>query len=176
MLLMSCIWSVISVPKAWLEAMITCLHKKGPKNIAKNYRSIFIMNTVSRLLPIIIIERLRKVYETIIMTSQYGFRKNRSTTDAIFIVREAIKSTSKPIYLCMIDLRAAYDHIDRNMLFKVLTIRTRAPKLVSILKALYTGTIAAIKQTTDKFQVHAGCRQGGIESPVNYLTYTWTLF
>lgn len=41
----------------------------------------------------------------------------------------------------MIDLRAAYDHIDRNMLFKVLTIRTKAPKLVSILKALYTGTV-----------------------------------
>ena len=29
----------------------------------------------------------------------------------------------------MIDLRAAYDHVDRNMLFSVVDIRTKAPKL-----------------------------------------------
>ena len=66
----------------------------------------------------------------------------------------------------MIALRAAYDHVDRDMLFKVLMIHTKAPKLVLILKTLYTGTVAAIKHTVDQFQVHTGCRQGGIESPV----------
>ena len=64
----------------------------------------------------------------------------------IFIVREAIKSTKNPLYLCMIDLRAAYDHIDRDMLFSVLNIRTKAPKITSLLKALYTGTKASIKK------------------------------
>ena len=46
------------------------------------------------------------------MENQLGFRQNRSTTDAIFIVREPIKSTKNRLYLCMIDLRAAYDNID----------------------------------------------------------------
>ena len=130
--------------------------KKGPKNIVKNYQSIFIMNTISRLLPIIITQRLRNVYEKVIMKSQFAFRKNRSTTDAIFIAREAIRSNKRPLYLCMIDLRAAYDHIDRNIMFKVLSIRTKAPNLVNILKAVYTGTIAAIKHTVDQFQIHTG--------------------
>ena len=88
LLLLTCIWSIVSVPKTWLEAVISCIHKKGPKDIAKNYRSIFIMNTISRLLPKIIIERLRDAYEKLLMANQFGFRKNRSTTDAIFIVRE----------------------------------------------------------------------------------------
>ena len=57
------------------------------------------------------------------------------------------------------------------MLFSVINIRTKAPKLTSILKALYTGTIAAIKHTTDYFQVQTGCRQGGIESPVLFNIY-----
>ena len=70
------------------------------------------MNAISRLLPRLIIERLRDCYETLIMENQFGFRQNRSTTDAIFIIREAIKSTKKPLYLCMIDLRAAYEHVD----------------------------------------------------------------
>ena len=63
----------------------------------------------------------------------------------------------------MIDLRAAYDHIDQVMLFSVLNIRTKAPKITSLLKALYTGTKASIKNTVNSFQVHTGCRQGGID-------------
>ena len=39
----------------------------------------------------------------------------------------------------MIDLRAAYDHIDREMLFSVLNIQIKAPKITSLLIALYIG-------------------------------------
>ena len=162
---------MVTVPKTWLITIITCLHKKGAKSIAKNYRSIFIMNSISRLLPRIIIERLHETYEWLTMNNQFGFRKNRSTTDAIFIIREAIKSTRNPLHLCMIDLRAAYDHVERNMLFSVVNIRTKAPKITSILKSLYTGTVATIKYSNDIFQVHTGCHQGGIESPVLFNIY-----
>ena len=129
------------------------------------------MSTVSKLLPKIIVQRLRDSYESLIMENQFGFRKNRSTTDAIFITREAINSTVNPLYLCMIDLKAAYDHIDRNLLFRVLEIRTKSPKITNILKSLYTGTIAAIKHTETMFNVHTGCRQGGLESPVVFNIY-----
>ena len=171
LLLLTLIWTLIEVPKTWLYASITCLYKKGLKSLAKNYRSIFVMSTISRLLPKIILDRFGDSYERILMENQFGFRKNRSTTDAIFIVREAIRSTKNPIHLCMIDLRAAYDHIDRNMLFKVLEIRTKAHLLTAILKSLYTGTVAVIKHTVDQFHVHTGCRQGGIEAPVLFNIY-----
>ena len=108
MLLISMIWTVVAVPKTWLSSVITCLHKKGLKSVAKNYRSIFIMNSIFRLLPRLIIERLRDTCERLIKNSQFGFRSNKSTTDAIFIVRKAFKSTRKPLHICMIDLRAAY--------------------------------------------------------------------
>ena len=52
------------------------------------------------------------------------------------------------------------------MLFYVLNIRTKAPKITSLLKALDTGTKASIKNTVNSFQVHTGCRHGGIESLV----------
>ena len=129
------------------------------------------MSTISKLLPKIILLRLRDTYEILLMGNQFGFRKNRSTTDAIFITCEAIKSTQSPLYLCMIDLKAAYDHIDRDMLFRVLEIRTKSPKIITILKSLYTGTIAAIKHTDELFNVHTGCRQGGLESPVLFNIY-----
>ena len=53
--------------------------------------------------------------------------------------------TKNPPCLCIIDPRAAYDYIDRDMLFSVLNIRTKAPKITSLLKSLYTGTKAPIK-------------------------------
>ena len=57
------------------------------------------------------------------------------------------------------------------MLFSVKKIRTKSPILTLILKSLYSGTKAAIKHTTDYFQVQTGCRQGGIESPVLFNIY-----
>ena len=171
LLLLTLIWNTMSVPLSWLKSSISCLHKKGPKSNPGNYRAISIMSTVSKLLPKIILGRLRETYEKLLMENQFGFRGNRSTTDAIFITREAINSTMNPIYLCMIDLRAAYDHIDRNLLFRVLEIRTKSPKITTILKSLYTGTIAAIRHTEIMFDVHTGCRQGGLESPVAFNIY-----
>ena len=56
-------------------------------------------------------------------------------------------------------------------MFSVVDIRTKAPKLTAILKSLYTGTKASIKNTIENFEVHTGCRQGGIESPVLFNIY-----
>ena len=52
------------------------------------------------------------------------------------------------------------------MLFEILEIRIKSPILVSILKALYTGTSATIKGSKFIFKTFRGCRQGGVESPV----------
>ena len=71
----------------------------------------------------------------------------------------------------LIDLGAAYDHFDRDILFSVLNKRTKAFKITSIIKALYTGTAASIKNTANSFKVHTGCRQGCIESPLLFNFY-----
>ena len=105
------------------------------------------------------------------MNCQFGFRANRSTTDAIFVLENAINMTSQPLFVCFIDLKAAYDWINRDMLFKVLEIRLKSPILVKLLKALYTGTSSAIKGTKLFFTTAAGCRQGAIESPIIFNIY-----
>lgn len=43
-------------------------------------------------------------------------------TDAIFILQNSINISSKPPFLCFIDLKAAYDWLNRDMLFKILEI------------------------------------------------------
>ena len=146
MLLLTTIWTTFLIPSSWLISTITCLFKnKGSRTEAGNYRGLSIMSTCSKVLASLIVYRIRQAYETIITKCQFGFRSNRSTTDAIFVLETAINMSNQPLFLCFIDLKAAYDWINRDMLFKILQIRLNSPVLVNILKALYTGTSAAIK-------------------------------
>ena len=170
-MLISLIWTVVKIPKSWLQSTITCLHKKLSKMLAENYRGISITATLSKIISSIIVDRIRGTYESILLPTQFGFRKNRSTCDAIFITRKIISNSKQPLYICFIDLKAAYDWVPREALFRVLEIRLQCPKLVSILRALYTGTSACIKCTAVYFDTLVGCRQGGLESPPIFNLY-----
>ena len=129
------------------------------------------MATCSKIIISIIISRIRDTYEKLISNFQFGFRSNRSTTDAIFILQNAINISTEPLYICFIDLKAAYDWVNRDMLFKILDIRIKSPILVRILKAFYIGTSACIKGSKTFFKTFSGCRQGGLESPVLFNIY-----
>ena len=167
MLLLTTIWTTFSVPSSWLISSITCLFKnKGSRSDAANYRGLSIMSTCSKIIIALVISRIRNAYEVIISNYQFGFRSNRSTTNAIFILQNSINISSTPLFICFIDLKAAYDWINRDMVFKILDIRLKSPILVNILKVFYTGTSAAIKGSKIFFKTFTGCRQGGVESPV----------
>ena len=96
--------------------------------------------------------------------AQFGFRKSRSTCDAIFILKNVIQKHTGPLVLIFVDLTAAYDHIPREFLFRVLEFRTGAKILTYILRKLYDGTKAYISGTQTTFDILIGCRQGGLES------------
>ena len=53
-----------------------------------------------------------------------GFRKNKSCTDAIFTLRQMVEKTielDKELYVAFIDQEKAFDRVDRNKLWKVLS-------------------------------------------------------
>ena len=79
------------------------------------------------------------------MNSPLVFRSNRSTTDAIFILQNAKNISSEALFVCFVDLKAAHEWINRDMLFKIFDIRFKSPILVKLLKVFYTSTSAAIK-------------------------------
>ena len=170
-MLMSLIWSTLKVPRTWLHAEITSLFKKGSQSVASNYRGISIGANMSQILCKVIIERLKCAYECCIDNAQFGFRKNRSTTDGIFIMKNIIEKYNGPFVAVYIDLTAAYDHIPRDFLFRVLKLRTGAPFLIDILKLMYQHTTASVKGMKTSFEVLVGCRQGGQESPVIFNYY-----
>ncbi len=81
------------------------------------------------------------------------------------------------LYTCFVDLSAAYDHINRDLLFKC--INNRLPPGLkntnfNILKSLYDNTTSYISSHNpdiESFKTTSGVRQGGNESPNLYNYY-----
>ena len=170
-LLLSMVWSLMAVPSDWLHSSITCLYKKGLKSLASNYRALSVGANLSKYLPRIILKRFETAYESSISESQFGFRRGRSTADAIYVCKTLLDKTAGTVVVIFVDLTAAYDKIDRAALFRLISLRTGAPKLTALLYAIYQHTTASICGSKAKFEILAGCRQGGLESPCLFNYY-----
>ena len=79
------------MPTSWLTSSIGCLHKKGSMADPANYRAISISATISRILPMIILDRLKDSYTDAIDQSQCGFLPDKGCTDAYWQFSTAAK-------------------------------------------------------------------------------------
>ena len=143
--LFTLIWTNIQVPIFWLHSSITCLYKKGSMSEAKNYRGLSIGANLSRIMSKIIMMRIQEAYEKYMGNEQFGFRSNRSTADGIFIVKQIIDKYGDTLVAVYIDLTAAYDHIPRDFLFRILSLRTGATHLIAIMKKMNEATTASMQ-------------------------------
>ena len=82
---------------------------------------------------------------------------------------EKAREFHSPLYLCFIDLKKAYDSVNREALWATLRKRYGIPsKLVHILGSLHEGTkgvVRAYDKVSDEFPIMNGIRQGDILDP-----------
>jgi len=71
--------------------MVVNIHKKGTKSKCENYRGISLLPTAYKLFANIIKNRLNEYLEDEMVQGQCGFRKGRSSTDAIFTVQQIMQ-------------------------------------------------------------------------------------
>ena len=84
------------------------------------------------------------------------------------------ESSRKNIYFCFIGYAKAYDCVDYNKTWKILTEMGIADYLTSLLRNLYAGqeeTVRTGHGTTDWFQIGKGVHQGCILSPCLFNFY-----
>lgn len=88
---------------------------------ARNYQGISLLDTCYKILSSILLERLTPFIEKIIGRYQCGFKKGRSTTDHIFILKQLMEKHyefNKDLYMVFIDYKQVYDSINREELWK----------------------------------------------------------
>jgi sorting nexin-29 len=69
------------------------------------------------------LSRLTPYAEEIIGDHQCGFRRNRSTTDHIFSIRQILEKKwdySEAVYQLFIDFKKAYDSVRRDVVYNIL--------------------------------------------------------
>jgi len=85
------IWKKEKLPEEWKESIIVPIHKKEDKTDCNNYRGISLLPTTYKILSNILLSRLTPYAKEIIGDHQSGFRRNRSTIDHIFCIRQIVE-------------------------------------------------------------------------------------
>ena len=104
------------VPSDWEHSFTVCLYKgKGDALERGNYCSLKLTEQVMKVLERIVDGLIRQLVS--IDDSQFGFVPGRSTTDAIFVVRqlqEMYLAANKRLYMAFVDLEKAFDRVTRK--------------------------------------------------------------
>jgi len=105
--------------------VVVPLHKRGDKDVTGNYRGISLLCTAYKVYAEILRNRLEKEAEEkdMIPESQADFRKGRSTMDNVFVLAHLMQREKRhggedgKLYMFFVDLKAAFDNVDRNKLW-----------------------------------------------------------
>ena len=96
----------------------------------------------------VILGRLQPLLRRQQRPQQSGFTSGRSTADAILALRllsELHREFSKPLHVAYVDIKAAFDSVDRDALWKALQAKHAPPFLIRLIKDLHTGTKSCVR-------------------------------
>lgn len=172
------IWSTGQWPDDWVESVFIPLHKKGSKEKCENYRLIALMSHASKILLKIMNERLKPFLLWQIPPQQAGFMKGRGTREQISNIRRIIEKAreiNKPIYMCFVDYRKAFDSMKWEKLWTILREMGVPHHLRTLIQQLYKKSKARVridKHLSNPCNIKKGARQGCILSPILFNIYT----
>lgn len=86
--------------KNWNKGIITPIFKRGKKKDVKNYRGITLIDTAYKIYTSILNEKLKEKAEEKLQETQFGFRKERGTMDAVYVmnhIKQGVKKEKKGI-------------------------------------------------------------------------------
>ncbi|CAG9130045.1 unnamed protein product [Plutella xylostella] len=166
------IWEEEKQPKEWNLGVICPVHKKGSKKKCTNYRGIALLPTAYKVLSYVLLKRLEPYTEKILGDYQCGFRRNRSTVDQIFLLKQLMEKKweyAQSIHSLFVDFTKAYDSIDREALFTILRNFKIPAKIVSMVEVATRESRMKVRvggELTDEFAVVTGLKQGDALSPM----------
>jgi hypothetical protein len=168
-------WSV--VPVSWCTAQVIPIYKKGDPLDPGNYRPISLTSALRKVMELCLQKHLT-ITAPPLDIAQGGFRANRGATDQALNLHELchqhrLDHFMEPPVLAFLDIKSAYDTVDRAIIWRALETHVSAP-LLGILQALFDRVhIEVIIQgySSKSFMPFTGVLQGSILSPFLYSVY-----
>lgn len=107
------------VPGDWTRGIVVRIFKKGDALNCDNWRGINLISVPSKVVVLVILERLKKALDPYLREEQHGFWTGRSCSDLIFTLRILIEEAnewSNKIYMLFVDFEKAFDSVDHDTL------------------------------------------------------------
>ena len=163
------------IPESWTIGMISPIFKnKGDRMDFDNYRGITILSCLGKLFTSVINTRLNRYANEVnlINENQTGFRKNYSTLDHIFLLKNLIdifvKHNKQKLYCAFVDYKKAFDTVWRSALWHKLVQSGITGKLYNVIVNMYKDIKSCVNSDgnlSDYFASFNGVRQGENLSP-----------
>jgi hypothetical protein len=123
------------------------LPEKVDKTDCNNYRGISLLLSSYKILSNILLSRLSPYIDEIIGDHQCGFRRNRSTTDQIFCIRQILEKKweqNETLHQLFIDFKKTYDPVRREVLYNILIEFGVPMKLVRLIRMCLNETYSKV--------------------------------
>ena len=143
-----------------------------------NYRGICLLQITSRLIARIGGRRLTKHLEEkgILATEQWGFKPNRSSTDAVFVMARIAADAAgqldpNPVVMDMMDIKKAYPNCSRNAMDGALKAVGVPDKMRTLLMKLDSQTQYRCRTkagVSEPYMNNRGTREGCPAAPVKF--------
>lgn len=118
-------------------------------------------------------KRLRQL--VCISDTQFAYRRGKSCTDAIFVIRrlqENYMEKNKKLFHIFVDLQKAFDRIPREVIRWALRRQMVTESLIDLVMSLYDDTrsrVCVAGGTSEEFNVKVGVHQGSSLSPLLFI-------
>ena len=161
--------------------MASIFNKGDTQNLA-NYMPISLLNTLYKIYVSVIHDRISTKIDVYITKTQYGFRKSRSTSHALYIARriqDIAEHSGDNIVLVLLDWEKAFDKIDQTRMFEALKRMNIPRKVVANIEAVYENPRFKVKDNEGESEYKrqdVGIRQGCPLSPYLFLLVMTVMF
>ncbi len=159
-------------PEQWKVARILPLFKKGDKEKTENYRPISNLYSITKVYEKPLLHWFQKIQEKenvdLTDNSKHGFKKNFSTESACLEIQTKLSNACDSggfAALASLDLTAAFDVVDRNLLRKRLKIMGIPVQLIHLLDDWLSDRSADCevnKNNSEFLDINFGTIQGSI--------------
>lgn len=162
-------------PQKWKEQRLVLLPRgKKPPDEPSSYRPLCMLDTAGKILERIIYQRIEAVVDPILAENQFGFRKGRSTLDAIKVVvdiaKDAIAGTrwkggkKKYCLVAALDIKNAFNSANWNCVIRALEEKNVPGYLRRIVASYFTNRVLKYdtKNGPEVYEITGGVPQGSV--------------
>ena len=159
----------------WSFNILSTIYKGGQKDDLDNYRGISVGSCFGKMFGLLLTNRLRNTIAKfgLIGPNQIGFLEENRRSDHVFVVNtlvnKIVKNEGKYLYTAFIDLKKAYDSVDRNFLFSKLWALGLDGPFLNIVKSMYRSIKQCVKLGStliEPIPTTIGVKQGCNLSPL----------